>query len=202
MPSDFITRKLAQTIFHAFDFAAYVGRPLNTYAVVILDADPKATDRIMQRIKNKCRRWLKRKQQKAGEQENPPLHVYTFECPDGAQVHVNWVLHLPAAFQDEFRQKMPDWVRKSQGRTPRDHDIIVQGVDPGTDKSLAKYILKGTDPAYVPHFFLEDYAEPQGPIYGRRAGASMALNKAARNAAGFVPKRHIGRWKEKRISRA
>lgn len=197
MPSDFISRKLAQTIFHAFDFAKYIAKPLNTYAVINLRAvDAEDADQVMQVVRNKCRVWMKGRQRKAGEPEDPPYYVCSFECPDGENVHVNWVLHVPKAFQREFRKKLPGWVRKAQSAVPGPYDIDVQDVDPRTDKRLAKYVLKGTDPAYREHFHLDEFTEPQGPIHGRRASASMSLNKSARKVAGFVAKRHRNLWKK------
>jgi len=173
VPSDYINRKLVQTIFHAFDFAKFLGTPLNTYAVLNLRAvDAERADKVLEAVREKCRRWLKRQRQLAKVDDAPPLYVYTLENPSGNAVHVNWVLHVPVQFQEGFRRKLPDWLRKAQGQSAGLYDIDVQSVDPRTDKSLAKYVLKGTDPAFVPHFHLDDYAEPQGPIHGRRAGAA------------------------------
>jgi len=198
LPSDFISRKQAQTIFRAFDFAKNIGTPLNTYVVINLNGvHYNAADAVMQKIRNKCRVWMKRQLKMRGKPDLPPTYVTVAECPNGTDVHVNWVVHIPEPLQDAFKRQVPKWVRKAQGVAPRDYDIDVQPVEIETDKSLAKYVLKGVDPAFVAHFHLEQYAAPQGPIGGRRAAVSMSLNKAAREKAGFIPKRDRNNWRKK-----
>jgi len=197
MPSDFINRKLAQTIFHAFDFAKFIGKPLNVYTVInFRETDPEMVGKVMGEVREKCRRWLKRRYEQNDISDSKPLYVFTFENPRDSGAHVNWVTHIPAAFQAEFCKKVRGWVEKAQQAPTGHYDVKVKKVNPYTDKSLAKYILKGTDPLFILYFHLEDYAdEPQGPIHGRRAGACIGLNKAARDAAGFIPKKHREKWK-------
>ena len=95
----------------------------------------------------------------------------------------------------EFNRKLPTWVKKAKGPTVRPFDIDVQEVDGQTYKTLAKYVIKGINPLYVDYLHLGDFAEPQGRVWGRRASSSASLNKAARKAAGFVPKRDRDKWR-------
>jgi hypothetical protein len=74
-------------------------------------------------------------------------------------------------------------------------DISIKDVDPLTDKSLAKYIIKGTDARFVSYLHLGEYAAPQGRVWGRRATASPAIGRTARRRAGFSPKRDRHKWK-------
>jgi hypothetical protein len=121
-----------------------------------------------------------------------PAYVYTFENPDD-HTHVNWVLHVPDDLKREFTAKLPKWLAKIRGRVDP-FDIDTQPVTEHP-KSLAKYITKGTDPAYVKHFFLERVHAPQGWFRGLRAAVSTSLDKAARAANGFQPRRAMRRWR-------
>lgn len=195
MPSDHINRKTAETILKAFDFAKYIGRPLNQYAVIRLpEASLEEAEVIFRKIRHKCRVWLQRRQEQANMTVDSPLYVYSFENPEDGGLHVNWVVHIPGGLQREFCAKLLDWIKKAQQKAPEGKDVHVQDVNPFEDKTLAKYILKGIDPAYIEYLHLQRVAVPQGPIAGRRAGASVAINRAARNKAGFVPRRHRNTW--------
>lgn len=192
-----INRHQAENICHAFDFAKYIDRPLNTFVVINLDEETAnaAGPVIFEKVRHKYRDWLNGRIKRLGLDPQPPVYAYTHENPDD-HPHVNWVVHIPPLLQEEFLRKLPRWVEKSQGQV-RPFDIQVKGVDPHTDKTLAKYIIKGTDPHYVPYLHLQDYAQPQGRVFGRRATPSIAIGRAARKAAGFVPRLHRHEWKRR-----
>jgi hypothetical protein len=67
------------------------------------------------------------------------------------------------------RCKLEKLLTRAQGEV-RPYDLHVQPVVPGYAKYLAKYIFKGTDPAFVRHFFLQDVHAPQGIVHGKLAG--------------------------------
>lgn len=191
-PSDHITRKVTQSILRAFDFAAELGRPLNVYVVVHLrETSSASAATIFDRLRHKFRDWLTYKRQKAGNTVPPPAYAYTMENPTGSP-HVNWVLHVPVAFRKEFERKLPVWVSKLQDVNVSDIDI--QSVNEDTAKSLAKYIVKGTDEEFVEHFYLTAVYAPQGRIHGKRAGTSPSIGKARRDAVGFRPRRRRSNW--------
>lgn len=193
-----INRKTSETICHAFDYAKHIDRPLNLYVVMRMnEVDNHACEATFRAIRRKCRVWLQRKQQLAGLPMEPPYYVYSFENPEDTGVHLNWVLHIPDALVGEFRKKITGWVAKAQGFDPEGDDIHIQDVDPHTDKSLAKYIIKGTDPHYAKYLHLQHVVAPQGTVHGRRASACNALNRAARRKAGFIPKRDRNAWKNR-----
>lgn len=150
---------------------------------------------IFARVRHKFRDWMNSRFKKLGFQPAAPAYVYSHENPDG-NPHVNWMVHVPEFLLEEFRKKLPKWLGKAQGCV-RPFDIDVQLVDPHTDKVLAKYILKGTDERYVPYLHLQNYAEPQGQVFGRRATASIAIGRKARRDFGFVPKLHRHEWKRR-----
>lgn len=192
-----INRNAAENICHAIDFAKNIGLPLTHYVVINLDEyqSELAGTVIFTRIRHKFRDWLNRRLKTLGLVPTPPVYVYSHENPTG-HPHVNWMVHVPSFLADEFLSKLPRWVEKAQGNV-RPFDIDVQSIDPHTDKTLAKYILKGTDERFVPYLHLQDYAEPQGQVFGRRATASIAIGRTARQSAGFIPRLHRHNWKRK-----
>ena len=180
--SEHINRRKTQTIFRAFDFAEASGSPLNTYVVVNFPSEIDA-NHSFKTIRHKYRDWLNYRTRRRDARVRP-AYVFTFESPDG-HTHVNWVLHVPPDLEAEFSAKLPKWATKARG-TVGPFDIAVQQVTTHP-KSLAKYIVKGTDPAYVDHFYLRKVHAPQGWFRGIRAAVSTSLDKTARASSGFRP---------------
>jgi hypothetical protein len=140
---------------------------------------------IFANIRERFRNWLAHKRKK-DSRIPPPMGVHTFENPDG-HMHVNWVVHVPPGHEREFERKARRWVERAHGAS-EPFDVVIKPIT-HTPKSLAKYILKGTDPRFVDHFFLGEVAAPQGEVWGRRAGISQAVGIRARKKAGFKPRR-------------
>ena len=91
----------------------------------------------------------------------------------------------------EFKAKLVRWIRKVQGEVGP-YDIDIREIDDGGYKSLASYIAKGCDPDFISHFHLDRLHAKhgsQGSFWGKRAGVSPALNKAARVKARYDDKR-------------
>ena len=192
--TDHINRHQAENICHAFDFAKWIGCPLNFYIVINLKNcdDGVVPTEAFQALLEKYRDWLCYVTKKLGREKVAPAYVFSHENPDDF-AHVNWVVHVPAHLREEFLRKLPTWVGKVQTEV-REFDISIEEVDPFTDKTLAKYVIKGTDPRYVPYLHLQEVAAPQGRIEGRRASSSIAIGRAAREAANFIPKRDRNKW--------
>jgi hypothetical protein len=188
--TDTLNRHPAENICHAFDYARYLGCPLNRYVVINFDAnDADLASWVFMRIRDKYRDWHNRKTRQITGTAQLPKYIYTLENPNG-HAHVNWVIHVPDQLLGEFMRKLPAWVKKAKGRSVGPYDIHTKPVNEDTHKTLAKYVLKGIDPLFVDYLHLANFAQPQGRIWGRRACSSASLNKAARKAAGFDPKRH------------
>ena len=197
--TDHISRHSAENICHAFDYAKHIGMPLNRYVVInFAKKFSKEPSTIFAHIRDKFRDWLSYAYKKAGVQSPPPAYVYTLESPNGHN-HVNWAVHVPPLLQDEFPEKIVEWVRKANPEA-RSFDIKIQDVDPHTDKTLAKYVLKGIDKAYIRYLHLDGVAEPQGRIWGRRATASPSIGRTARKTAGFIPRLHRHEWKNRKAA--
>ena len=197
MQTHSISRHASTNVLHAFDFAKSIGRPLNCY--VVLCCDEKGADKtaakICQDVRDRYRAWSLNAAKRYGIERLPPVYIQTIENPHGSNPHANWVLHIPPALFSEFIQKLPRWLERAQGGV-RLMDVSVQTVDPETDKTLAKYVIKGADSHYVDYFHLRDFAEPQGVVEGRRTCVSPAIGRTARKKAGFIPKLHRNDWKQ------
>ena len=182
-PSEHINRRVTQAIFRAFDFAKARGTPFNRYVVIHLHERPDAVAAtLFEEIRHKFRDWLNYATRGPVMGPARPVYVYSLECPDRA-AHVNWVVHVPPHLIAAFDRKLLQWVRKVQGDVGP-HDVNVQPVT-GNEKSLAKYLVKGTDPHFLDHFYLTGVHAPQGEVYGKRAGFSPSLGHVARRTAGF-----------------
>lgn len=184
-----INRRTTQSIFRAADHATTIGGPLNTYVVINFpETGDETATRMFTDIRHKFRDWLTYHARKDHAPGLPPLYVFSFENP-GAVPHVNWVIHVPPALRDEFKHKLLRWVDRVHP-TRRPFDVSAQAITSGTSKSVVKYIMKGTDPGYIDHFFLRRVYAPQGEIIGKRAGLSAALGPASRKKAGLLPAFH------------
>jgi hypothetical protein len=163
--SQHIHRKVTQNILDAFEFARDQACPFNRYVVINLRDTANASMATRFRaIRHKYRDWLSYKAKRA-LMPLIPMYVHTFENPNGGHPHVNWVLHVPDALIPEFERKLDKWIAKVQATEGRPFDRHVQAIDERY-KYLAKYILKGTDPVFIEHFFLKQVHCPQGTIWG------------------------------------
>ena len=176
---------MVQNIFRAFDYAREQGFPLNISVVLQLhERDSHSAATLFEMIRHKYRDWLHYQSRKWGHLL-PPLYVYAFEAPGNP--HVNWVVRVPPFLLDDFLAKLPRWVKRVQGPASL-YDLHISTVDPRGYKTLAAYIAKGCEEGYLDHFHLTHLHArhgPQGEFWGKRAGVSPALSKAARDAAYY-----------------
>lgn len=185
-----INRRVTQSIFRAFGYAAAIGLPLNLYVVINLhESAAKCAARIFADIRHRFRDWLYYRRRKGYGDTPRPAYIYALENPNDAHPHANWAIHIPPKLEAEFRRKLPQWVMKAQDVCGI-YDCHVQPINQDYAKKLAKYIVKATDPAFIAHFHLGDEAADQGTIYGKRAGVSPSLGHAVRREADFRPRRH------------
>jgi hypothetical protein len=95
---------------------------------------------------------------------------------------------VPDHLKVEFEKKLRRWVERVAGQIGP-YDVSCQSIPEAYAKRLAKYFVKGTDPAFIDHFHLRDVHAPQGKIWGKRAGTSLSIGAAVRREAGFRPPR-------------
>ena len=184
-PSMHIGRKQAQTLFRAVDYSIWNREPLNLYVVInFIDAAHSYPVSTFGKVRHKFRDWLKYKALDEGRLTSGPTYIYTFENPHGV-IHVNWMLRLGPSHIAEFQKKLSQWLDRAQGHH-NEFDIHIEVIEPGTEKTLANYLMKGVSQSVAKHFFLEGVCEPQGEIWGQRAGASMNISKSSRVSDGFI----------------
>lgn len=187
-----INRKTTQSIFRAFDFAKHIGHQFNLYVVININSEKIDSATFSEKLRHKFRDWLTYKMSIKAIEKTPPLYAWTMENPRG-HLHVNWVVYVPPILIEEFRKKVFNWVQKIQGEVGS-FDIDVQSMKGRGYKSLANYVVKGTDPYYWDHFHLTNVGAPQGEVIGKRAGFSAALGPTARREAGFTKPKRSHRW--------
>lgn len=192
--STHINRKTTQSIYRACDFAEAQGSPLNVYMVInLFETDAASAATLFERIRRSLRSSLNYYRKQTGDPRAVPTYIYTFENPDDAGPHVNWLLHLPEEIRAQFIKKVVRAIERTQGRLGK-FDVKVEYITPGTAKRVAHYAVKGTDPEYIEHFHLQRVHAPQGTFYGKRAGISPNLGTTARHAANFNAKQ----WRQSR----
>lgn len=172
-PSTTIRSRQTREILRAGRHAWKIERDLNLYVVVNFNApagDELRPQKLFREIRRKVQSWMYYKRRVRFM--DPLTDIRTWENRNGIY-HVNWALHVPAEFQDEFRAKLPIWVEKALG-------YLSTGCYAVTDvyniNALMRYMLKGTQKAAT--FGIKHV--PQGEVYGRRAAAATCLGKAAR----------------------
>jgi len=174
-PSKIINSKQAREILRAGRHAWYIERELNYYIVINFNHDENdelKAQRNYRNIRRKCLSWLYYK--KKNDEVHPLTDVRTWENRI-ENIHVNWALHVPEKYEDEFLKKIPIWIRKELGNIAegRFHIQKIYNVN-----GLLRYMLKGVDPSKAYRF--EIIPTSQGKVWGRRAVASTCLGKMAR----------------------
>jgi len=199
-----ISHRTTQNIYRAIDYATHIGRPLNRYVVIRIHGDSSgggaAAPLMLRKLARKFCNWLRRLKQ-TGREDCPPIYTGIIENPPGKTAHVNWMVHVPHGREKEFEKKLAMWARRILGNVNAG-DIDAQPIDANTVKRLAKYVTKGTNPAYARHFYLEDIIADQGEVIGKRAGASVAIGNAARKRADFRPPARAHMYAPRRSTKA
>ena len=117
------------------------------------------------------------------------LDVAVHENPSGRfgeLRNTHWAAHVTAGEEGRFRTTVTKYLRKVTGIRDLGAALLIRPVSAAG--GLAKYMLKGVDPAFGSHLYIKP--EPQGFIGGYgRTFVSRALSRAARKRAGWVRKR-------------
>lgn len=188
--STFIRPRQTREILRAARHAWRIERELNRWAVITFacpDGDELRPQRQLREIRKKVWSWLYYKRR--SRVVDPLTDVRVWEHV-GDRYHVNWMLHIPEPYIEEFRRKLPVWVKKVLGEVPEGtlHEDEIWNIN-----GLLKYMLKGTLPSHAHRFGIEP--EPQGIVWGRRAVSATCLGRRARErdaASGrIVPGREL-----------
>lgn len=177
----------------AFDFAKYLGIPLNTFITLkFIDNNEKTARDVFKKIRNYINRWLKRVSIKT-KSTITPAWVYVFENPNG-HLHVHWCINVPIDLKNKFEEKVKNLLEKHQAYPIQGHQLDFQTVNPYTDKALTNYICKGVRPAFREFFHLQKLACSQGYIAGNRSCVSKSIGPTAIAKARFVAQEQRHEW--------
>lgn len=186
-----IGRNQAERILHAVRYATERGRPINTHVSLNfhrLGIPEDAATNVFRALRARfARSWRYRNQVGAALGTLDDVHVH--ENPLGRR-NVHWALHIPEGRWVWAKGLIERLLLKILGVDDVGDALVIEPAHgPG---GLAKYLLKGVEPAYAEYFHISA-PSPQGFISGRgRTGASRSIGKAARDNAGWKRKRRSG----------
>lgn len=179
--------KQAARAFHAVRFANDNGRALNlliTIDLTSLGVSTGEATRTFQNVWSRVSRWWAYQRSK-GRAFGPFDCYAVHENPPGGPRHVHWFVRAPAEARAELERVVRARVEKITGLACLGRAIHFLDVEkPG---GVAKYTLKGIQPAYAAHFHME--AVDQGVIDGRRLAVSRSIGATARARAGWSRQR-------------
>jgi hypothetical protein len=140
-------------------------------------------DRVFSEIRARVSRGWKY-QRERGRTIPDFMWVFIHANPDGKR-HVHWMVHVPLAFEEEFKALVRERVQKVTGQDDLESALHFQ--ETTNPSRRMKYIAKGVDPFYAAYFHFRR-VEDEGVVSGRRIQTSRTLSKAARDRAGWTSK--------------
>lgn len=186
-----IGRNQAESVLHAVRYATDRGRPINAHVCLNfhrLGISEDAASETFRSLRARfARSWRYRDQTGAALGTLDDVHVH--ENPMGKR-NVHWALHIPEGRWAWATGLIERLLQKILGLDDLGDALLVKtATGPG---GLAKYLLKGVEPAYAEYFHI-GAPSSQGFICGRgRTGTSRSLGKTARGKAGWKRKRRGG----------
>lgn len=179
--------KQAARAFHAVRFATEQGRQLNLLITIDFTTLGIAEERVSETFRNvwaRVSRWWAYQRSK-GKAFGPFDCYAVHENPPGGPRHVHWFVRAPLGDHDALCATVRSRLEKLTGLDCLGKALHFLKVDkPG---GMAKYTLKGINPAYADHFHMT--ASDQGFVQGRRLTVSRSIGAAARNRAGWTRRR-------------
>lgn len=183
--------KQASRGFHAVRFSTSRKRPLNlliTIDATTLGIPEKDAGVFLREVWARVSRWWAYQR----DVKNRPLGSFdafmVHENPNQGPRHAHWFIHAPGEARSDIEKIICSRIAKMRGLDDLDRTVHFRDVNsPG---GVAKYMLKGIDPAYADHFFTE--AHNQGEITGRRMTISRSIGFSAREKAGWKRKTRRG----------
>lgn len=175
--------KQAARGFHAVRFATASGKQMNLLATIdltTLGINDNDAGTLFRKLWQKTTRWWAYERAK-GRQLGSFVAFATHEHPPGGPRHVHWLMHVPPKAANDVQEIISKRLRKMTGIDCLGKALHFQPVrKPG---GVAKYMLKGVQPAFASHFHME--AADQGLIVGRRLAVSRSIGATARRNAGW-----------------
>lgn len=181
-----VGRRAAENVLHGVRFAAERGQPINTLVTISFDSleiEDGAADAVFKDVRSRVLRAWRHLQSK-GRVEEPIFGAYCHANPAGSR-HVHWMTHVCPNGFEMFDISVAKFLKKVTGRDELGDALDIRRV--ARAGSVAKYVLRGIDPAYAAYLHIEPANE--GYVVGRRTGVSRAISKSARKSSGWVRKR-------------
>ena len=187
--------KASQTLYYARQHSERIGLPLTHYCVINFSntrLDPRSAVDCFAKIRRDNFSKFATPRSKRGGPAFVPTYAYTFEnerdgvafmtmeAGDEHNVHVNWLLHLPASRVQAFEHQVWEWVEKRTGGITGGASTIF--IAPITTATVSNYITKGAQQVALDRYGGDQKHEPQGLIVGRRSSTSRNLGPTARRA--------------------
>jgi hypothetical protein len=184
--SEFIQVKPAGNLYHGVRLAAAIGYPLNLFVSINFthtECSPKSVSAQFKRLRDTFGKWVTRPPK--GQAKASPTFIWVVENP--SHINVHWLVHVPKSRHDDFRERLPVWLRDVAGDITDESAIHVRSAYNPNGARL--YMMKGTHPAVAPFYGVQP--EPQGWVHGKRSGFSRNIGptqKRRMRAAGAYPK--------------
>ncbi len=178
--------KQAARAFHAVRFATDIGRPLN-FAITVdtstLGIPEEDAGAFLQVVWARVTRWWAYQRHAKGRKLGPFDAFLIHENPDEGPRHAHWFIRVPKSARGEVEKLIVSRIEKLTGLD--DLGDAVHFLDVHTPGDFAKYMNKGLDPHYGPHFYVN--TSDQGEIIGRRMTISHSIGYTARKNEGWTP---------------
>lgn len=175
--------KQAARAFHAVRFATDQGRQLNlliTIDFTSLGIDEEQAGQLFRKVWSRVSRWWAYQRSK-GKGFGPFDCYAVHENPPGGPRHVHWFVRAPAGARKELETTVRTRLEKLTKMDCIGKALHFRKVK--KPSGVAKYTLKGIQPAYARHFYMD--AVDQGFVQGRRMTVSRSIGAAARTRAGW-----------------
>jgi hypothetical protein len=171
--SDYIRQLPARNLHHGIRLAESKGYGLNTFVTFcfsLTGCPEEQTDKAFQKIRTNYGKWITRPSKDVARYKAPPTFVWVIENKDCC-LNAHWMVHVPTTRQNEFQDKVEEWLNSATGIIYSDKAIDIKQVT--NPKGLEKYMLKGMFPTVARDFGINP--EYQGWVTGRRIGHSKNI---------------------------
>lgn len=186
-----IPLRSALNVLHGVRYASETGTPLTHMLTIDLDWVEEIRDagEVFALVRERIMRWWRYSRDRPGRALGPFMGVLVHANP--GHRHAHWLFRLPPGIETTFLAVVVNRLAKVTDVTEeRAADACQIKAAPGPG-SLAKYLLKGIDPRFADHLFIE--AVDEGFVRGRRTSVSRAISRSARREAGWVRRRRGAR---------
>lgn len=190
----YVNEKSAYYFFRANDLSRHHGKPFNLLVTISFDCNNSKQhyQKVFSLINRAKNVWIRNYANKNGLPREAPRSACVFENPC-FNVHAHWQVYIPPQLIDQFKAKLPRWLKRYQG-VIYDDSIDIQHINPHTLKTVANYMMKGIRPEWQAFYHLQGRATYQGAVQGQRVKLSRNLGRTALKRSGFNAATQRNEW--------